>query len=56
MMTREDWLERVRSGFFIDYDGFCEPVKDGKVWALWFYPSQSAELPADCDHVVWFNR
>lgn len=56
LMTREEWLDMVKHGFFIDYDGMGSPVKDGKAMNGWVYPSQADKLPEDATHVVWFNK
>ena len=53
----KSWLVRVEQKLFIDYDGFCHPVKDGKMNPhVTIYPSQWKKLPKDATHVVWFNR
>lgn len=55
--TVEEFRERVHSGAFIDYDGFGEPVKDGKADPdINIYPSQLKSIPADAMHIVWYNR
>lgn len=56
LMTREEWLNAVETGFFIDYDGMGSPVKDGKMMSGWVFPSQADMLPEDATHVVWFNK
>lgn len=54
-MPRHLWLERVEAGSFVDGDGFCTPVKNGKTNRQIITPSQAEQLPADATHVLWFN-
>lgn len=55
--TVAEFLEVVKSGGFIDYDGHGHPVKDGKAdESIVVLPSKASEIPSDATHVVWFNR
>lgn len=56
--TVEEFLKYVKTGAFIDYDGFGYPVKDGKAApGVWIKPSQAPEsIPSNATHIVWFNR
>ena len=57
VMTREDWLERIQSHSFTDYDGFAH-ASDGKHINKdrVYRPSEASELPDNASHVVWYNR
>lgn len=56
LMDRDDYLECVHSGSFMDYDGCGHPVKDGAMASMRTIPSKVSELPSDATHVMWFNR
>jgi len=57
-MTLEKWLETVRCGGFIDYDGSGELATADKVSGINIYPSQAENyiFPDWCTHIVWFNK
>lgn len=55
-MTIKEFNERCDKKGFIDYDGFCYPVKDNKHAMLQIYPSERHLIPDDATHIVWFNR
>jgi hypothetical protein len=55
--TVEEFKACVKSGAFIDYDGFGHPVKDNLAdEGIYIKPSKLAEIPADATHIVWYNR
>lgn len=58
VMPLREFLESVRDGMFIDYDGFGYPVKDDKMDDdIRIYPSNVVHVwPKDATHIVWFNR
>ena len=56
LMTIAEFSQSCESGFFIDYDGFGHPVKDGKMANITIVPSRLDLLPPDATHIVWFNR
>lgn len=57
VMTVEHFRASCKAGAFIDYDGFGNPAKDGKVAGrLEIQPSRLHEIPEDATHIVWFNR
>ncbi len=60
LMTIDAFRDCVRSGLFIDYDGFGHPVKfiDGRPMhsQAIVKPSTSQDIPSDATHVVWYNR
>lgn len=60
LMTVEEWLDCVKTGGFIDYDGSGSlATKDG-VCDIRIQPSDitalKLELPTWCTHIVWYNR
>ncbi len=56
LLTVEEWKEDVRTGMFIDYDGYGHPVRNDMVANDVIYPSQADSVPDDATHIVWFNR
>lgn len=56
LMTAKEWLEGVRDGSFIDYDGYGYPVKDGNQSNRGISPSRAKEFPEEATHIAWANR
>jgi hypothetical protein len=60
IMTVDEWLDCVRNGSFVDYDGSGGAARmvKGKLAmeTRYIYPSACDKLPSDATHVVWFNR
>lgn len=58
VMSVEEYLDAVRGGGFIDYDGFGHPVADGKEDdEIFIKPSKgAAAIPSWATHVAWYNR
>lgn len=58
VMTLEDYLDCVKNGSFIDYDGYGHPVKDNKQDTQFdIFPSEGRNhIPLDATHIVWFNK
>lgn len=58
IMTVEKFLNACDYDFFIDYDGYGHPMKDGKInRKLNIYPSNArTTIPKDATHIVWYNR
>lgn len=64
LMTVKDFKEACDEGAFIDYDGFGDLVKDGKIVTpldedeipLWIKPSRRHLISADVTHILWYNR
>ena len=58
VMSLKDFVENVRDGGFIDYDGFGNYVKDGKETDIAIYPSdvRYGSIRTDFDTMVWYNR
>lgn len=55
--TVQDFRDAVKSGAFIDYDGYGYPVRNGLANdKMIIKPSQVTGIPEDATHVVWFNR
>jgi hypothetical protein len=58
LMTIQDYLDNVKYGSIIDYDGFGHPVKDGLVdTSIDIYPSfGGTDIPKDATHIEWYNK
>lgn len=58
VMTVKDFLAACEFRFFIDYNGFGHPIKNGMMDGEYkLYPSQMpSKMPTDADNVAWFNR
>jgi hypothetical protein len=54
----EDFLDCVKQGSFIDYDGYGYSVSEaGDVLnETPIYPSQTHKIPKGTTHILWFNR
>lgn len=58
VMSLEDFIDNVKCGGFIDYDGFGNYVKDGKESNIEIHPSDVKHdaIRTDFDTIVWYNR
>jgi len=58
VMTLKEFISCVKSGGFIDYDGFGRYVKDGQETNIMIYPSdvKHKAVRKDFDTIVWYNR
>ena len=58
VMTLKKFISCVKSGGFIDYDGFGNYVKDNKVTNIQIYPSdvKHNSIRKEFDTIVWYNR
>lgn len=56
LLTVEEFVEDCETGLFMDYDGFGNPVKDGKMARDKIYPSGLERIPDDATHIAWFNK
>lgn len=58
VMSLNDFIDNVKDGWFIDYDGFGRYVKDGMESDIEIYPSDidRGSIRKDFDTIVWFNR
>ncbi|GEM_PF-5891219 len=55
--TIKEFRQLCLAGAFTDYDGFGNPVKDGKRDPdTWIKPSHVNRMPKDATHIVWYNR
>lgn len=57
-MSIEDFIDNVKCGGFIDYDGYGIYLKDDKETGIEIYPS---DIKYNCirkefDRIIWFNR
>lgn len=58
VMPLKSFIDAVRSGGFIDYDGYGNYVRDGKESNITIYPSDvdHKSIRPDFDTIVWFNK
>lgn len=58
VMSLKEFIENVKSGGFIDYDGYGSYVKDGKESNITIYPSDIAYgvIREGFDTIIWYNR
>ena len=58
VMTLKHWLACVKSGGFVDYDGYGHYVRDGRESNIEVYPSDVSHdsIRDDFDTIIWFNR
>jgi len=58
VMPLKDFLNCVKSGGFIDYDGFGYYVKDNQESDIMIHPSDLhyKAIRKDFDTIIWFNR
>ena len=58
VMSLEHFLDCVKGGGFIDYDGFGKYVRDGRESNIEIYPSdiQYGSIRDDFDTIIWFNK
>jgi hypothetical protein len=58
VMSLTEFIKCVKSGGFIDYDGFGNYVKDGMITNIEIYPSDVAAgtVRKDFNTIIWFNR
>jgi len=56
--TIAEFMDNVKDGSFIDYDGVGNPVKDGLAdLSIDIFPSECPQcIPADATHIVWYNK
>ena len=57
-MSLDDFIENVKCGGFIDYDGFGHYIKDGQETNIEIYPSDVKHnaIREEFDSIIWFNR
>jgi hypothetical protein len=58
VMTIKEFISAVKSGGFIDYDGYGRYVKDGKKTNITILPSdvKYQAIRKDFNTIVWFNK
>lgn len=58
VMSLEHFIENVKCGGFIDYDGYGLYVKDNKESDIKIRPSdvEHNSIRKDFDTIIWFNR
>lgn len=57
LMTRQEWLDDVAAGGFIDYDGWGNQVNAaGAIVGPTISPSRADTLRDDCAYILWYNR
>ena len=58
VMSLEDFIECVKAGGFIDYDGYGHYVKDGMETNISIHPSdvKHKAIRKEFDTIVWINR
>jgi hypothetical protein len=58
VMTIKEFINAVKSGGFIDYDGYGRYVKDGKKTNITILPSdvKYQAIRKDFNTIVWFNK
>ena len=58
VMSLEVFIGNVKSGGFIDYDGYGHYVKDGKATNINIHPSdvKHKAVRKEFDTIIWFNR
>lgn len=56
--TIKEFLDLVKCGGFVDYDGYGHPVKNKLAdRTIMIQPSNvKKKLPADATHIIWYNR
>lgn len=52
----DEFISACKSAYFIDYDGFGNPAKNGKMADFDIFPSKVSDIPKDATHIVWYNR
>lgn len=53
----QDYLDAVKEGLLVDYDGFGHPARGGMMNNRWYIkPSKLEQIPEDATHIVWYNR
>jgi hypothetical protein len=58
IMTLSDFIKNVKSGGFIDYDGYGNYCRDGMMSNIEIFPSdvKHDKVRTDFDTIIWFNR
>jgi hypothetical protein len=57
LFTVKEFLECCKSGLFIDYDGYGNPIKNKKINNNFIVlPSELEKIPKDATHILWYNK
>lgn len=58
VMTLKHFISCVKSGGFIDYDGYGKYIKDDMETDIEIYPSdvKNKNVRKEFDKIIWFNR
>jgi hypothetical protein len=57
LFTVENWIDNVRSGGFIDYDGFGNYAFENEVSNKEVIPSDiKGKMDMRFSHIMWYNR
>lgn len=58
LMSLSSFIEATKDGFFTDYDGSGNYIKDGKMSNISIYPSDIKynAIRKDFTKIIWFNR
>lgn len=56
LIPLDEWVRCCEVDGFIDYDGYGNPVKDGKLMNIIICPSKRDKIPEGTTHIMWYNR
>ena len=58
VMSLNDFIDSVKKGYFIDYDGHGYYVRDGKESNIMLHPSdvERGAVRKDFDTIIWYNK
>ena len=56
LFTVQEFVDSVKLGFLIDYDGSGQLVRDDKMSKECILPSKINTIPDCATHVLWFNK
>ncbi len=58
VMSLENFIENVKCGGFIDYDGFGMYIKDDQMTDIDIYPSdvKANSIRTEFTKIIWFNK
>jgi hypothetical protein len=58
VMSVEEFLSKVKTGWFIDYDGYGLYIEGDKMTDIVVFPSDYGydKIRSDFDKIIWFNK
>jgi hypothetical protein len=56
VMSVKEWLDGVKTHFFIDYDGFGEGIRSDGTFIQKVWPSMAKDISPEVEWIVWYNR